>query len=142
MPSYLAIDYGTRRIGLAHADELGIPRPLPAIVSAEPVARAEALQGWVERLRVSEFVLGWPLREDGSPGTLAGEIAAFEAELVRRWGLPVHRVDEFMTSADAADLSPKRRGAGRARARAEAAARRTGELDSRAAALLLRDWLG
>lgn len=142
MPSYLAIDYGTRRIGLAHADELGIPQPLPAITVADSQARWEALAECIERLRVTAFVLGWPLREDGTPGTLAPEIEAFEAELANRWGRPIHRVDEFMSSADAEAMTRKRRGGGRARARAEQAARRTGEVDSRAAALLLRDWLG
>jgi putative Holliday junction resolvase len=142
MPSYLALDYGTRRVGLAHADELGIPRPLPAITKSDPEARWLILEQWVAQLRVTDFVLGWPLREDGSPGSLAKEIEAFEAELVQRFGRPVHRIDEFMTSQDAAALSPRRKGGGQARARAEAAARKSGEIDSRAAAFLLRDWLG
>ena len=36
---FLGIDYGSRRIGLAYGDELGIATPLPALTDAEPKQR-------------------------------------------------------------------------------------------------------
>ena len=35
----LGIDYGTKRVGLAHGDEVGVATPLPALVDAEAAVR-------------------------------------------------------------------------------------------------------
>ena len=63
---FLGIDYGTRRIGLAAGDELGIATPIPALVEAEPAARRRALAAVVKTRRIQEIVLGLPLNMDGS----------------------------------------------------------------------------
>ena len=35
----LGIDYGTKRVGLAQGDEIGVATPLPALIDADPEAR-------------------------------------------------------------------------------------------------------
>ena len=35
----LGIDYGTKRVGLAHGDEIGVATPLPALTDADEAAR-------------------------------------------------------------------------------------------------------
>jgi len=129
---FLGIDYGTRRIGLSFGDELGVATPLPALVEAEPARRWDALLALARQRRVSEIVVGHPLNMDDSAGAKAKEAEAFAARLAAALGCPVHLVDERLTSHEAeASLPPSRRGAVRA----------SGIIDSRAATLILQDYL-
>ncbi len=129
---FLGIDHGTRRIGLASGDELGLATPLPALVEADPAARRRALAGVVKARRIQEIVLGLPLNMDGSAGFKAKEVEAFAAELRAEFGLPVHLVDERLTSHIAeAGMNQKELRAIRAK----------GIVDSRAAAVILQDYL-
>lgn len=128
---YLGIDWGEKRIGLAFADELGVATPLSAAVDAKKKARLARIGGIVEARKVDAFVVGYPLNMDGSAGFKAREVDAFVAELERRFRLPVHRVDERLSSH--AVESAFRGG--------RKPARRSGAVDSSAAALILRDFL-
>ncbi len=128
----LGIDYGTRRIGLAYGDELGVATPLPALVGSDPAQRWAALVAVIRQRRITELVLGQPLNMDGSEGPMAREVAALAARLRTEFGLPVHLADERLTSYEAeATIPPSRRRALRA----------SGLVDSRAAAILLGDYL-
>lgn len=129
---FLGIDYGTRRIGLASGDELGLASPLPALVDADPAKRWQGLLDEVRRRRISELVLGYPYNMDGTAGFKAKEVDAFAEKLKAETGLPVHLVDERLTSHEAESHIPshKRR-----------ALRASGVIDSRAAALILQDYL-
>ena len=130
----LGIDYGERRIGLAWGDELGVATPLPAATEADFEARMEHIAGLVAQRRVTDFVVGYPYNMDGSVGFKAQEVDAFIVKLEERFGLPVHRIDERLTSHSVEQglgLSGKK----------ERALRKTGAVDSGAATLILQDWL-
>ena len=129
---YLGIDYGTKRVGLAHGDEIGVATPLPALVDPDEAARWQKL-GEIIRLRcITDLVLGYPYNMDGSVGFKAKEVDAFAVKLTAQFGLPVHLVDETLTSSEAESSIPKkdRRGV-----------RDSGLIDSRAACLILQDYL-
>jgi putative Holliday junction resolvase len=129
---FLGIDYGTRRIGLATGDELGIATPIPALVEAEPAARRRALAAVVRTRRIQEIVLGLPLNMDGSSGFKAKEAEAFAEELRAEFGLPVHLVDERLSShLVESGMSQKQLREIRGK----------GIIDSRAAAVVLQDYL-
>ena len=129
---FLGIDYGTRRIGLAAGDELGLATPIPALVEADPAARRRALAGVVKARRIQEIVLGLPLNMDGSEGFKAKESQAFAEELRAEFGLPVHLVDERLTSHMAeSGMNQKQLREIRGK----------GIIDSRAAAVILQDYL-
>jgi putative Holliday junction resolvase len=129
---FLGIDYGTRRIGLAAGDELGIATPLPALVEADAAARRRALAQVVQTRRIQEIVLGLPLNMDGSEGFKAKESQAFAEELRAEFGLPVHLVDERLTSHMAeSGMNQKQLREIRGK----------GIIDSRAAAVILQDYL-
>ena len=129
---FLGIDYGTRRIGLAAGDELGIAPPLPALVEADAAARRRALAQVVQTRRIQEIVLGLPLNMDGSEGFKAKESQAFAEELRAEFGLPVHLVDERLTSHMAeSGMNQKQLREIRGK----------GIIDSRAAAVILQDYL-
>ncbi len=128
----LGIDYGSRRIGLAYGDELGVATPLPALVGADPAQRWSALATVIRNRRITDLVLGQPLNMDGTEGPMAREVSALAGRLRAEFGLPVHLADERLTSYEAeATIPPSRRRALRA----------SGLVDSRAAAILLGDYL-
>ena len=103
MPRILGIDYGERRIGLALSDPLGmIAQPLPTITRRRgkrpPIAEIERLAAERE---VDAIVVGLPLDEHGDESEWTAEVRAFGEKLGQRAALPVHFVDERMTSARA-----------------------------------------
>lgn len=129
---FLGIDYGERRIGLSFGDELGVATPLPAILAPEDDKRFAALEAMIRERKIAELVIGHPLNMDDSVGPKAKEIERVAERLRTRFGLPVHLVDERLTSYEAESTieKSKRRGV-----------RASGIIDSRAATLILQDYL-
>lgn len=129
---FLGIDHGTRRIGLAYGDEIGVATPLPAIASEDVSKQWAALAAVLRERRITEVVIGHPLNMDGSSGPKAKEVEMFARRVASEFALPVHLVDERLTSYEAESTIPpsKRR-----------AARRTGLVDSRSATIILQDYL-
>lgn len=128
----LGIDYGARRIGLSYGDQLGVATPLPAITEADPVARFAALEAMVAQRRITDIVIGHPLNMDDSVGPKAREVEAFAVRLREHFGLPVHLIDERLTSYEAESTIAKTK---------RRALRGSGIIDSRAATLILQDFL-
>lgn len=134
---YLGIDYGRKRVGVAYADELGVAVPLRALLVEGRKGQLRAIAELVEARGVEAVVLGIPYNMNGSAGFMAQEAEAFAAELERRLAVPVHRVDERLTSSEV-EAGLKETGR---RGRSDKRVRASGEVDSRAAVLILRDFL-
>ncbi|MBP7482820.1 MAG: Holliday junction resolvase RuvX [Lacunisphaera sp.] len=128
----LGIDYGTKRVGLAHGDEIGVATPLPALTDADEAARWAKLGAVIQTRRITDLVLGYPYNMDGSVGFKAKEVDAFAAKLKAAFGLPVHLIDETLTSSEAESSIAKKD---------RRAVRDSGLVDSRAACLILQDYL-
>jgi putative holliday junction resolvase len=128
----LGIDYGERRIGLSYGDELGVAVPLPAAVASTPEARLEHVLAVARERRVTEFVVGYPYNMDGSAGFKTREVDAFIAQLSTSLPLPIHRVDERLSTRAASEHLPKKR---------DDELRRSGKIDSMAACVILQDYL-
>jgi len=128
----LGIDYGTKRVGLAQGDDVGVATPLPALIDADPAVRWGKLGEMIRRRRITDLVLGYPYNMDGSVGFKAKEVDGFAEKLKAEFGLPVHLVDETLTSyaVEATIAKKARRGV-----------RGSGTVDSRAACLILQDFL-
>ena len=130
----LGIDYGEKRIGLAYGDELGVATPLQAAVQDDVEERLEGIGELIESRDMTDIVVGYPYNMDGSVGFKAREVDSFIAELEKRFSLPVHRVDERLTSNQVTrDLALT--------AKKERQIRKSGVVDSGAATLILQDWL-
>ena len=98
----LALDVGSRRIGLAVSDALGITaQPLDTLTRTTKRADLAQIRKLVREHQVTELVLGNPLHMSGEAGTQAGKVAAFANELREHLSLPVHLWDERLTSAEA-----------------------------------------
>lgn len=128
----VGIDFGTRRIGLAYGDDLGVATPLPALVDADPAARWQSLLAVLRQRRATDLVLGLPLNMDDTAGPKAREAEALAVKLRGETGLAVHLVDERLTSyeAESTIAKAKRRDV-----------RASGLIDSRAATIILQDFL-
>ncbi len=138
----LGIDYGHKRIGLAYADtSLGVAVPIPAAVQPTLEARLEQIAQDIKLRSIDKIVVGYPYNMDGSVGDKAREVDEFIAKIEAAFGLPVERTDERLSSFQAENdffaMSPKTKKSVAARKKH----RRTGDIDSRACALFLREYL-
>ena len=112
----LAIDYGSRRMGLAVSDPLGITaQGLETLERKNKRSDFARLEKTIRNYQVCEIVLGYPLRMSGEEGAQSQTVSGFAEQLRKKFQLPVHLWDERLTSAEAnrvlreADLSIKKR---------------------------------
>jgi putative Holliday junction resolvase len=98
----LAIDYGSRRMGLAVSDPLGITaQGLETLQRRNKRSDFAQLGRLIRQYQVQEIVLGNPLRMSGEIGPQAEKVAEFAEQLRQNFNLPVHLWDERLTSAEA-----------------------------------------
>ena len=133
MPVYLGIDYGTKRIGLAWADELGIALPIGAVPGVDDDSYLDSIENLIDAKGVTEIIVGYPIHMDGTVGVRAKEVDVFIATLEKSFAMPVHRVDERLTSLAAEEslgvTSNKKK------------KKNWGKIDASAAGIILRDFI-
>jgi putative holliday junction resolvase len=97
MPRIIAIDYGTKRVGLAATDELQlIANPLETVHSKDVIV---FLKKYVQSNPIECFVLGMPQRLDGSDSSNASHVRIFQKQLQKAFpDTPIHLADERFTS--------------------------------------------
>jgi putative Holliday junction resolvase len=129
----LGLDVGSKTIGVAVSDPLGITaQGLETIRRNNKRRDFEQLATLISKYQVAEIVVGYPLRLSGAEGAQSEKMRLFADDLGKRFGLPVHLWDERLTSSQAnrllreAQLSIKKRG--------EA-------VDRMAAVLILQSWM-
>ncbi len=106
----IGIDYGKRRIGLAITDETGeFIHSLPTLDRKTSPRYLNALCAAIKREQVSQIAVGLPLDQNDLDTATSQEIRAFAARLEREAGLPVHFVDESLTSRRAHDIIRNRK---------------------------------
>ena len=99
--SYLAFDFGTKRVGVASGNTvLGGARPLKTI-AAEGDARFAAIEKLIGEWRPDALVVGVPFHPDGATHDNTRRAQRFARQLHGRFGLPVHEVDERYTTTEA-----------------------------------------
>jgi len=105
----LGLDYGSRRIGVALCDELGITaQGIATIARKNRETDLGAIADLVRRNGVEQIVVGYPLRLDGSEGIQCEKINRFVRRLEARLSLPVIRWDETFSTKEAAELLRER----------------------------------
>ena len=101
----LAIDWGTKNVGLAASDPLGITaQPLPTLRRTNRRADFARISELVEALNVIRILVGHPLHLKGHAGKRAKEAELFADRLRDHTKLPVELYDERLTSAEAERL--------------------------------------
>lgn len=129
----LGLDVGSKRIGVAVSDLLGVTaQGLNTIHRQNKRLDFESLSKIIREYEVSEIVVGFPLRMSGAEGIQAEKMRRFADDLRERVRLPVHLWDERLSSAEAnrllreTDMSIRRRGQ---------------VVDQMAAVLILQSWM-
>ncbi len=98
----LAIDFGTRRVGLAVSDPLGITaQGLATLERSGREADLEHIRKVAEEYSAERVIVGNPIGHDGNETAMSRRAAAFAQKLRRRLGCPVELWDERLTSAQA-----------------------------------------
>jgi putative Holliday junction resolvase len=129
----LGVDYGTKRVGVAVSDPLGIvATAVDLIEETDPGKAAKRVAAVAKDKNATTLVFGMPVNMDGSEHANAAKVRAFAEQCGRAAGLPVEFVDERLTTRQAerhlweAGLAQKGRKA---------------RVDMVAATLLLQSWL-
>ena len=91
--TFLGIDYGTKRIGLALGDDSDC-----VARAFKTVYKLSELKDIVPAKQVDAFVMGLPLQPDGTEGDICIKARAFAEKLKSEFNLPVYWVDERLTS--------------------------------------------
>src|SRR5271154_5938069 len=99
IPRYLGLDIGSKRIGVAVSDELGLTAQpvLTLIRKRNPRDDMRSLARLCRRFNCSAIVSGNPLHLTGEVSTQAGKNRAFAEELAELTGLSLHLWDERLT---------------------------------------------
>ncbi|HEV8315732.1 MAG TPA: Holliday junction resolvase RuvX [Burkholderiaceae bacterium] len=121
--SFLAFDFGTKRVGVASGNSLTRSATPLATIAATGDARFAAIGKLIAQWQPDALVVGVPFHPDGAPHDNTRRAQAFARQLHGRFRLPVHEVDERYTTT-------------------EALSRGASDIDAASAALILEQFLG
>jgi putative Holliday junction resolvase len=134
----LAIDLGSRRVGLALSDEGGrFATPYEVLTVSTPAQATDEVLRVITKESPTRLVVGLPLNMDGSLGPAARDTLAWARALAARCHLPLVLIDERLSSFDAEQRLTDRKRAGEKLTRK----RKKEQLDAIAAAGFLQDFL-
>jgi putative Holliday junction resolvase len=129
--SVLGLDVGSKRIGVAGCDSTGlIAHGLTTLVRTDLPADLDALRRLVRERGAQAVVVGLPKNMDGTIGPQARRTQYFGERLAAAVEVPVHYVDERLTTVQA-----------RRSLLGTSATRRRALVDQQAAAIILQQWL-
>jgi len=138
----LGIDYGEKRIGLSYADSsLGIAVPIPPAIGNSLKDKIKFIAQVIQERKINAIVIGYPLTLKGEVGPKAKEVDQFIKKIEGTFDLPIYKADERYTSVQATEelqaFGMKKKKSIKARKNYRA----SGDLDSRAAAIILQGFL-
>ena len=102
----LGLDYGSKTVGVAISDELGVTAQGVEIIRRESENKLRRTYARIEEIiaqygGVDKIVLGYPKNMNGTIGERAQKTEEFKAALERRCGVPVVLWDERLTTVAA-----------------------------------------
>lgn len=137
MQTYLGIDFGFKRIGLATGQSLtGSTSALNTIANSKQQTNWDAIDKAVQEWQPNAFVLGLPLNKDGTDHEVSKAVRVFAAELEQRYSKPVYFQDERLSSSEAEGILQQQRASGTRKKKVQKE-----DIDKLAAALILQRWL-
>ena len=131
----MAVDYGTKAIGVAISDELQLTvRPLTTIrrEKQNQMSAVERVGELAREHEIGVLVVGLPLNMNGTRGDAAEKVEKFIADLRPHLSIPIVLIDERLTSYEA-DQILREMGVGQKERKAKS--------DEYAAVLILQDYL-
>ncbi len=105
MGTYLGFDFGSKKIGVAVGQRVTrTASPLETIRSEKKTVRWQAIDRLVAAWRPAALIVGIAVQEDGSDNPVTPLMRKFCRQLEARYCLPVHTVDERLTSMESRRL--------------------------------------
>ena len=101
----MGLDIGTKRIGVAVSDELGLLAQGRDFIDRRPENKAfEKIEEYVTNEKVGRIVVGLPLNMDGSEGERAADSRLFAELLGDKVKVPIELWDERLSTKEARDI--------------------------------------
>ncbi|BBA35607.1 putative holliday junction resolvase [Methylocaldum marinum] len=109
-PTYLGFDFGERNIGVAVGQRVtGTATALETIRVTSRKALWDAISRLVKTWRPSAFVVGFPYNPEGEENPIIEPILRFCRQLESRYHLPVHTMDETLSTRESREIFYRRR---------------------------------
>ena len=99
--SYLAFDFGTKRVGVASGNSLLRQAAPMTTIAAVGAARFERIAALLAEWQPDAWVVGVPFHPDGAAHDNTRRAQRFARQLQGRFALPVHEVDERYSTTEA-----------------------------------------
>ena len=129
----LGFDYGDKRIGLATGQTItGTATPLKTIKQVDGNPDWDAIAAEIAQWKPQALIVGMPFHTDGSENRMTGRVRQFCYELGKRFKLPVHDIDESLSSREAEQTLRQDTKIGQ---------HNKHEIDRMAAAIIVQRWL-
>jgi len=104
----MALDFGSKTVGVAVTDPLGITAQGITIIRRDSEKRLRKTLAEIEKLvkeyEVEKIVIGLPLNMDGTKGDRAEKSLKFAEDVKRRTGIEVCMSDERLTTVEADEI--------------------------------------
>lgn len=134
--TYLAFDFGLKHIGVAVGQSITqTASPLTTLSAKDGIPDWEVIKTLIENWKPSDIIVGIPLNMDGTEQPMTFKARKFANRLKTRFQLPVHDVDERLSSYEA-----KHRLLANAKRFDPRKLKQT--IDAVAASILLEQWMG
>ncbi|MEN8204593.1 MAG: Holliday junction resolvase RuvX [Pseudomonadota bacterium] len=128
MQTLLGFDFGTQRIGIAVGQSItGTATALCTINSRNGKPDWDRITELIDCWRPDALVIGLPLHNDGSDSDISKAVRKFMQQLEEHYGLPVHTMDERLSSHTAKQYMKQ--------------STDKQEIDAVAAMIILQNWL-
>ena len=128
MQSVLAFDFGMKYIGIAVGSSItSTATPLTSIHAIDGIPTWQEITALLEKWQPSALIVGLPLCMDGTEQLITKCALKFAARLRGRYKLPVHMIDETLTTWQAKNQVADNR--------------KLDAINANAAAIILTDWL-
>ncbi len=99
MTTWLALDIGEKRIGLAVGNDAArLARPLRVLIRGSKNEDFDAIAQAAQEVGAEALLVGLPLNMNGSEGPQARSVRKYAERLRRRLNMPLHFHDERLTS--------------------------------------------
>lgn len=99
MSKYIALDVGTKRVGVAMSDDLAIIASPHSTIARE--GAVEAIAKLVESEKAARIVVGLPYLPSGGLGSQANDVTEFVEEILQAVNTPIDYESEVLTSVEA-----------------------------------------
>lgn len=104
----LALDFGSKTVGVAITDELHVTISLFPVIRREKPTKFRKIFAEIEKIlstyEIEKIVLGFPYNMNGSKGKRCKETEIFKESLSQRIDIPIILYDERLTTVEAYDI--------------------------------------